>query len=176
MTGAPASRPEDRIRVIALRIEDRPGVLQRVTNCLGRRGMDLRSCAVGQGSNHGELLLWLRVDPGGQPPAQVERQLAKLVDVVSADDVTGSPAPEWAVGLFEFGDGPEVERALGEMGAQVVERSPGRILAALAGPPGRLVAARSAFRRLPLRNWVMSRPIGMVADGGRPAAEASKEV
>lgn len=176
MTTTATSNPVDRTRLIALRIEDRPGVLQRVTNCLGRRGMDLRSCAVGQGSAPGELLLWLRVDPGGQPPVQVERQLAKLVDVVSAEDMTGAAPPEWAVGLFEFGDSPEVERALGEMGAQVVERGTGRILAALAGPPARLAAARSAFRRLPLRSWVMSRPIGMVAEGWRPAAEASREV
>lgn len=68
--------------------EDRSGILQRVTNCLARRGFQLFSCTVGQGPTDGLLTLWLRVGTGPQPVDQVTKQLAKLIDVVSVEDMT----------------------------------------------------------------------------------------
>ncbi len=156
-------------RLISVRVEDRPGVLQRVTNCLSRRGHRLLSCAVGEGSRQGELCLWLRVDTGRQPPAQAALQLAKLIDVVEVADLTEEAPSEWAVGLFDFPDprAKGLERELERFGAQVVERSAERLLAALSGPPQLLEAARKAFTSMRLRDWVCSRPIALATTGGR---------
>lgn len=165
----PATLSGGGARLIAVRVEDRPGVLLRVTNCLGRRGHRLLSCAVGEGPAAGELRLWLRVDTGSQPAAQAALQLAKLIDVVEVQDLTDSAPREWALGLFEFpGPGPGA-RELARFGARVVERSPERVVAALSGPPPLLEAARRAFEGLRLRDWVCGRPIALA--GGYSAVE-----
>ena len=150
-------------RLLAVRVEDRPGILQRVTNCVSRRGHRLIACAVAEGPEEGELRLLLRVDTGHQPAAQAALQLRKLIDVVAVDDLTDRGVLEWTSGLFEFrAPFPEaLEPALQRHRAQVVERTPERLVAALAGPPGDLDAARAAFAGLGLNDFVCGRPIAL---------------
>ena len=159
-----------RVRLISVRVEDRAGVLQRITNCLARRGLHLASCAVGQGSEPGVLSLWLRVDPGTQPPDQVVKQLNKLIDVVSVEDLTRSDPIEWAMALVEFrpeGRGDQIEATLQRVRAEVVHRDPERLIAALAGPPDMVQAMLDELSQLPIVDFVRSRPMALGA--GAPA-------
>ncbi len=159
-----------RVRLISVRVEDRAGVLQRITNCLARRGLHLASCAVGQGSEPGVLSLWLRVDPGTQPPDQVVKQLNKLIDVVSVEDLTRSDPIEWAMALVEFrpeGRGDQIEATLQRVRAEVVHRDPERLIAALAGPPDMVQAMLDELSQLPIVDFVCSRPMALGA--GAPA-------
>ena len=161
-----------RVRLISMRVEDRAGVLQRITNCLSRRGLHLASCAVGQGSEMGVLNLWLRVDPGTQPPDQVVKQLTKLIDVVSVEDLTRSAPIEWAMALVEFrpnGKAAQIEETLHRVRAEVVHRDPERLIAALAGPPDLVQAMLDELSQLPIVDWVCSRP--MALGSGSPATE-----
>ncbi|MDA8394801.1 MAG: hypothetical protein M0T72_06075 [Candidatus Dormibacteraeota bacterium] len=150
-------------RLLCVRVEDRAGILQRVTNCVSRRGHHLLSCAVAKGPEAGELRLWLRVDTGIQPPEQAALQLGKLIDVVAVEDLTETGVREWTFGLFEFRApfATGLEPELGRRGAQVVERTPERLVAALGGPPPALDAAQSAFAGLGLRDFARGRPIAL---------------
>ncbi len=153
-----------RVRLISVRVEDRAGVLQRITNCLARRGLHLASCAVGQGSESGVLNLWLRVDPGTQPADQIVKQLNKLIDVVSVEDLTRSEPIEWAMALVEFrpnGRGDQIEETLRRVRAEVVHRDPERLIAALAGPPDLVQAMLDELSQLPIVDFVCSRPMAL---------------
>jgi len=168
--GSIQSGSRARVRLISLRVEDRAGVLQRITNCLARRGLHLASCAVGQGSEPGVLNLWLRVDAGAQPPDQIVKQLNKLIDVVSVEDLTRSDPIEWAMALVEFrpgGRGDQIETTLQRLRAEVVHRDPDRLIAALAGPPDMVQAMLDELSQLPIVDWVCSRP--MALGSGTPA-------
>ncbi len=152
------------MRLVRVRVEDRSGVLQRVTNCLGRRGLRLLSCAVGQNSDPGTLSLWLQVEHGSQPADQVVKQLAKLIDVVSVEDLTGSHPLEWVTALVEIRAdevGQSAIDLLGSCGAEVVRRDERSLLAALSGTPQVVEAALERLRQLPLVDWMVSRPIGL---------------
>ena len=150
-------------RLLCVLVEDRPGILQRVTNCVGRRGHRLVSCAVAEGPEEGALRLWLRVDTGVQPPEQAALQLRKLIDVVAVEDLTETGVTEWTFGLFEFRPpfARELESELGNWGAQLVERSPERLVAALSGPPAALDAAQAALAGLGLSDFARGRPIAL---------------
>ncbi len=166
--------------MILVRVEDRSGVLQRVTNCLARRGFHLLSCSVGQGPKPGLLCLWLRVGTGPQPPDQVIKQLSKLIDVVSVEDRTETDPMEWVTALVEIrrdGDEMELEAALKEPGVQVVRRLKDSVLAAVAGTPEQVEVRLGQLRRLPVSDWVLGRPLALGEGGaGQAAAVGNRQV
>jgi acetolactate synthase small subunit len=118
---------------------------------------------VAAGPEEGELRLWLRVHTGMQPPEQAALQLRKLIDVVAVEDLTESGVREWTLGLFEFlaPFARELETELERWGAQVVERTPERLVAALGGPPASLDAARTELAGLGLGDFARGRPIAL---------------
>jgi acetolactate synthase-1/3 small subunit len=152
-------------------VEDRSGVLQRVTNCVARRGFRLLSLAVGQGPEPGLLSLWLRVGTGPQPPDQVIKQLSKLIDVVSVEDRTEAAPLEWVTALVairRLGDPLELEAALNRPGVQIVRRGRDSVLAAVAGTPDQVEASLGQLRRLPVSDWVVGRPLALGEPGSAP--------
>jgi len=160
-------------RLISVRVEDRSGVLQRITNCLERRGLRLHSCAVGQDAEDGVLRLWLRVANGTQPADQVVKQLSKLIDVVSVEDLTGLAPLEWTLALVEFSlceREADTRAVLERLQAQVVHRGEGRLVAALSGPPDMIRAALEELRTLPVLNWVCGRPMALAPNSGPGAS------
>jgi acetolactate synthase-1/3 small subunit len=165
------------VRLISVRVEDRAGILQRITNCLERRGLRLHSCAVGQGAEDGILSLWLRVATGSQPADQVVKQLSKLIDVVSVEDLTAQAPMEWTLALVEFSLAAreeQVRAAVERLGAEVVHCGGGRLVAALSGPPAVVEAALDELRVLPVLNWVCSRPLALAPSPNSGAAEGSQ--
>ena len=142
--------------------------MQRVTNCLGRRGFRLLSCAVGQGPEAGLLCLWLRVATGTQPPDQVSKQLSKLIDVVGVEDRTETAPLEWVTALVEIrrgGDELALEQALSQTGVQVVRRRQDSVLAAVTGTPEQVEMSLGQLRLLPVADWVVGRPLALPEQG-----------
>ena len=157
----------DTPRLVRVRVEDRPGVLQRITNCLGRRGLRLLSCAVGQGPESGILSLWIRVGMAGQPADQVVKQLSKLIDVVSVEDLTDQGPLEWVTALVEIRTEPgshRIDGALTELNLRVLERRQGSVLTAVSGSPQEVDRALASLGRLPIVDWILSRPISLGGD------------
>ncbi len=169
------SGPLERARLISVRVEDRGHALLRVANCLARRGFRLESCAVAHSPEPGVLSLTLRVDPGGQAAEQVVRQLAKLVDLVSVEDLTGRRPLEWTSALVEMevpASAGELEEVLHRHRAQVLRRSGGRVVAALSGPPAAVEQALEDLGRLRLRDWVCSGALALAPEPD-PAPEGA---
>ena len=80
------SRPQPHT-VVAI-VEDRPGVLQRVSGLFRRRGFNIESLAVGPSEFAGLSRMTIVVDGASAPVEQVEKQLYKLIDVVKVSDLT----------------------------------------------------------------------------------------
>ena len=78
-------------RVVVAHVEDRPGVLARVASLFRRRGFNIESLTVGHSDEPGLSRMTIVVDGQGTQVQQVERQLFKLVDVVSAIDISERP-------------------------------------------------------------------------------------
>ncbi len=164
--GLTTTRHPARIRLISVRVEDRRGVLQRVANLLGRRGFGIETCAVGPSAVSGVVAISLRIDAGSQAHDQIVKQLAKLIDVVSVEDITHSSTVEWSTALVELHSsevGSTFARLPERVGGQAVYQEGERTIAAISGPPGPVGAALSELRRRPNPRWICSGPLAMAA-------------
>src|ERR1051326_7819345 len=77
-------------RVISLLVEDHPGVLNRVTGMIRRRGFNISALSVASSERPGFSRMTLAVDAGHAEVDQVEKQLDRLIEVVEVTDLTES--------------------------------------------------------------------------------------
>lgn len=73
--------------VVAI-VEDKPGVLMRVSSLFRRRGFNIESLTVGPTEEAGLSRMTIVVDGESAPVEQVEKQLYKLIDVVKVSDLS----------------------------------------------------------------------------------------
>jgi len=76
-------------RLLSVLVENRPGVLQRVASMIRRRGFNIDSLSVGPTEDDTISRMTIAVHVGRQQAEQATKQLAKLIDVVTVDDITG---------------------------------------------------------------------------------------
>jgi acetolactate synthase-1/3 small subunit len=72
-------------RILVALVENRPGVLNRVASLFRRRNFNIDSLTVGRTETPATSRMTIVVDAGAE---QVAKQLLKLVDVISVQDVT----------------------------------------------------------------------------------------
>ncbi len=75
--------------VLSVLVENHPGVLRRVSGLFGRRGYNIDSLVVSATENEAISRMTIVVFGDEDVIDQVIKQLAKLIDVISVDDVTG---------------------------------------------------------------------------------------
>ncbi|MGC2192582.1 MAG: acetolactate synthase small subunit [Candidatus Dormiibacterota bacterium] len=172
--GLTTTRHPGRIRLISVRVEDRRGVLQRVTNLLGRRGFGIETCAVGPSAEPGVVAISLRIDAGTQAHEQIVKQLNKLIDVVSVEDITNSATVEWSTALIDLRT-DQLDRTFTGLptgvGGQVVRQTGERTIAAISGPPGPVEEALAELRQRTSSDWISSGPLALAtvpAGGSSP--------
>lgn len=76
-------------RLLSVLVENKPGVLQRVASMIRRRGFNIDSLSVGATEDESVSRMTIAVHVGRQQAEQATKQLAKLVDVITIDDITG---------------------------------------------------------------------------------------
>ena len=76
-------------RLLSVLVENKPGVLNRVASMVRRRGFNIDSLSVGPTDDPSVSRMTITVHVGRQQAEQATKQLAKLIDVISIDDVTG---------------------------------------------------------------------------------------
>ena len=79
----------EKIRVLAVEVEDAPNTLTKVSGAIRRRGFHVRGISVGPSRHAGRFRLTLQVDHGHAEADQVRKQLERLVEVVEVVDLTG---------------------------------------------------------------------------------------
>jgi acetolactate synthase-1/3 small subunit len=73
-------------------VEDEPGVLNRVASLFRRRGYNIDSLTVGHTERAGVSRMTIVVPTDESGARRVEAHLYKLVNVISVEDITASPA------------------------------------------------------------------------------------
>ncbi|HJN92424.1 MAG TPA: acetolactate synthase small subunit [Dehalococcoidia bacterium] len=87
---------------IVAHVEDRPGVLARVAALFRRRGFNIESLTVGHSDEPGISRMTIVVDGDVHHVLQVEKQLFKLIDVVSVENITARPMVDRELALFKI--------------------------------------------------------------------------
>ncbi|PZR80838.1 MAG: acetolactate synthase small subunit [Candidatus Aeolococcus gillhamiae] len=76
-------------RLLSILVENKPGVLNRVASAVRRRGFNIDSLSVGPTEDPSVSRMTVAVHVGRQQAEQATKQLAKLIDVITIDDISG---------------------------------------------------------------------------------------
>ena len=135
------SRPyEITQHVITVMVEDKPGVLARISSMFARRGFNIHSLAVGPTVDPD--LSRMTVVADGPEMEQIIKQLYKLVNTVKVTEHTPGSAIEREIMLVRVNADRkrrgEILDAAGIFDARAVDVGTGTITFELSGDPGRL--------------------------------------
>src|SRR5918999_112484 len=118
------SRLTGRKHILALLVENKPGVLARSAGLFSRRGFNIDTLSVGPTDDPGISRITLTLDGAMHPIDQVTKQLHKLVNVIKIRDLEPGDTVARELALFKVSaDGA----ARGEV-MQVVEIFRGKII------------------------------------------------
>ena len=78
--------------VLAVLVEDKPGVLVRVAGLFARRGFNIESLAVGRTVDPGISRMTIELEADEKTLEQVVKQLHKLVNVIKVSNLTREPS------------------------------------------------------------------------------------
>ena len=89
----------DQFHIISTLVEDKPGVLQKVSSLFTRRGFNIESITVGKSEVPDFSRMVIIVNGNRKVLEQVIKQLNKLIDVVKVKDLNPQPsvAREWCI-------------------------------------------------------------------------------
>jgi acetolactate synthase-1/3 small subunit len=128
-----------RHHLLSVLVENKAGVLSRVTNLFSRRGFNIFSLAVAPTNDERFSRITICVDVESAPLEQVIKQLDKLVNIVEIDELDPADAIEAELMLVTLMADPEsrsqVIQLVDVFDGRIVDVSPTSLTVMLAGMP-----------------------------------------
>lgn len=97
--------------VVAL-VEDRPGVLNRITSRWRQRGFNIESLAVGHSETPGLSRMTFVIDATTTDVEQVVKQVDKLIDIVHIEDISHRPTVSRELVMVKVKSTPETRSSV----------------------------------------------------------------
>jgi acetolactate synthase I/III small subunit len=157
------------IHTLSVLVENKPGVLARVSGLFSRRGFNIESLAVGP-TEHPEISrMTILISAEGNALEQVTKQLNKLINVLKIVELEPGQAVQRELLLVKVradeGSRSAVLDIVELFNAKVVDVSPEALTVEVIGPPAKLEAVLKMMEPYGIREMVQS---GMVALGRGP--------
>jgi acetolactate synthase I/III small subunit len=157
------------IHTLSVLVENKPGVLARVSGLFSRRGFNIESLAVGP-TEHPEISrMTIVVSAEGNALEQITKQLNKLINVLKIVELEPGQAVQRELLLVKVradeGNRSAVLDIVELFNAKVVDVSPEALTVEVVGPPAKLEAVLKMMEPYGIREMVQS---GMVALGRGP--------
>jgi acetolactate synthase I/III small subunit len=154
---------------LSVLVEDKPGVLARVSGLFSRRGFNIMSLAVGPTEQPGVSRMTIQVAVDEFPLEQVTKQLNKLVNVIKIVELEPSSSVQRELLLVKVRADAAVRSAVLEIAelfrAKAVDVSPEALTIEATGTVDKLAALLRMLEPYGIREMVQS---GMVAVGRGP--------
>lgn len=152
-------------RILAVLVENHPGVLTRVAGLIRRRGFNIDSLAVGVTETPDISRMTLVVDGDEAQLIQVSKQLSKLIEVIRVIDLEPghSVARELALVKVEADPArrPQVLQLAQVFRANVVDVSPGALTVEVTGTHDKVEALISLAREYGVQEIVRTGVIAL---------------
>lgn len=160
-------------RVLSALVANRPGVLNRVSGLIRRRGFNIENLTVGPTLDHSVSRMTLVVNVGAAPADQAVSQLAKLIDVIDARDITDEPRVECELMLIRVENGASRRGALVDRAgpnARVVAEVEGIVILAVTGTGDELDDMLQRLRGFDIKGIARTGIVSMMIDETHPHA------
>ena len=156
--------------LIAL-MEDKPGVLNRVASLFRRRNFNIESLTVGHSETPGISRMTIVVDGAKTGIQQVERQLAKLVNVTDVRDVTDEPTVIRELALIKVNatatNRGEIVQLADIFRAKIVDVAADSLVIEITGPENKIESLVDLLRPFGIREMVRTGRVAMVRGASR---------
>lgn len=152
------------LHTLSVLVENKPGVLARVSSLFGRRGYNIHSLAVGPTEASGVSRITIVVDVETSPLEQVTKQLNKLINVLKIVELEHDGAVERELLLIKVKAKPETRAQIVEIvdifRSKIVDVAPGSLTIEATGSPDKLAAITDLLSQHGIRELVRT---GLVA-------------
>jgi acetolactate synthase-1/3 small subunit len=143
---------DPRRTVVTALVENEPGVLSRVSGLFSRRQFNIESLTVGPTQEDDYSRITIVVEEPDPKIDQIEKQLSKLVPVVSARELGGEPVARELVLVKVNGEEPDQVHAITEMyDGTTLDAGPRTITVQLTGDEGKIDDAIDAYEQFGIR-------------------------
>ncbi len=151
--------------VISVLLQNKPGVLSRVTGLFSGRGFNIESLSVAQTIDPEVSCLTLTTKGDDMIVEQITKQLHKLIDVIKVTDMNETESVEREMAIIrvkaEAGTRAEVLRIIDIFRGKVVDVSPKSYAVEVTGPASKLKAVIDILRPIGIQEIVRTGVISM---------------
>ena len=158
-------------QTISVLVENRAGVLNRITSLFSRRAFNIDSLAVGVTDDPSLSRITIIVDNGNSVVEQVEKQLNKLIEVIKVRTLDESTLIGRELMLIKVsankGSREQIMTICGICGAKVADISPTSMTMELSDTPDRLDSFQEMMRTFNILEVVRTGVIALQKGGGK---------
>lgn len=151
-------------------VENKPGVLTRVTSLFARRGFNIDSLAVGTTEDPTLSRITIAVSAESTPLEQITKQLYKLINVIKVQDLDPAESVERELVLFKVNAAPEKRHEIIEIAnvfrAKVVDVGKNSVTIEATGTADKVDAMGDLFRAYGIKEMARTGKIAL-SRGGR---------
>jgi acetolactate synthase-1/3 small subunit len=150
---------------ISVLLQNKPGVLSRVTGLFSGRGFNIESLSVAETLDTGVSCLTLVTRGPDEIIEQITKQLHKLIDIIKVVDVSESEFVEREMALIrvkaESNTRAEVLRVIDIFRGKVVDVSPKSYAVEITGPQSKIKAVIDILKPIGIQEIVRTGTIAM---------------
>jgi acetolactate synthase-1/3 small subunit len=158
-------------------VEDRPGVLNRISSLFRRRGYNIVSLNVGRTHEPGVSRMTFRVEANEDTAGRIEANLYKLVNVLSVEDISDKPSVSRDLALIKVNVGPakraEVLQLCEVFRARAVDVGPDTLIVEITGTQDKIDGLAAILQPFGIAEMVQT---GTVAMTRGPEGEAARSM
>jgi len=151
---------------LAVTVENKAGVLTRVTTLFRRRGYNIDSLTVGTTENPGISRMTIVVEGDDKVIEQVSKQLYKLVDVIKVIDITEERSVDRELVLIKVKADNNVRADIVQIvdifRARIVDIGRNSLIIEATGDRGKIDALEDSFRPFGIIELVRTGKVAMV--------------
>ncbi|HJF64944.1 acetolactate synthase small subunit [Slackia equolifaciens] len=151
--------------ILSVLVENKPGVLSRVTGLISRRGFNIESLTVAPTEDETMSRMTIVMDADDLGYEQITKQLHKLVSTYKISDMTGEDTIERELALFKVAAGPERRHEVIEIAnvfrAKVVDVGKNSLTIEATGDADKLGAMEDLFRAYGIKQLTRTGKVAM---------------
>ena len=150
-------------------MEDKPGVLNRISSLFHRRNYNIESLTVGHSETAGISRMTIALNGDSRVVEQVVKQLSKLINVTEVIDVSADPTVIRELALIKVKAGPGTRSEIIELAnifrARVVDVGTDSLTVEITGPEDRVNSLIDLLQGYGIEEMARTGRVAMVRNG-----------
>ena len=170
---------DDNKHILVAIVEDKPGVLNRVSSLLRRRSFNIDSIAVGHTDQAHQSRMTLVVEGDDAKVEQARKQLDKIIEVVRIVDITNTPSVSRELALVKVkasaSNRSEIIQIVDIFRANIVDVSSDSLIVEVTGDGEKVDSLLDLLRGFGIREIARTGRIALTRGGAGPLQTEEKE-